>query len=481
MASRDPQRPNIVMIMADDLGPWALGCAGNPEIRTPNIDRMATEGMRFTEFYCASPVCSPARASLLTGQMPSTHGVHDWLGAGHTGAEGLDYLAGQRLYTDDLADAGYRLGLVGKWHLGANDRPRPGFVRWLAHRSGAGRYYDAPLYDQDGPVAAPGYVTDVLSDAASAFITDEATAAEPFYLSLHYTAPHSPWQGHHPKEYTDLYQDCPFDSLPQETPHPWVPIVDGRPIGGEADTRAALEGYFAAVTAMDAGIGRVLATLARHGLDEHTVVIFTSDNGFSCGQRGIWGKGNATFPQNMYDESVKVPFVARQPGQIPAGVVSDALVSAYDFAPTVRDLTGAPSATNESLPGRSFYPELMGQAPHDRHERVVVFDEYGPVRMIRTREHKYVHRYPYGPHELYDLTTDPGERENLIDSAEADELCADLGGQMEAWFREHSRSAADGRVLPVSGYGQIDTVDAGFAAFPPTPQFNTVPRYSCPD
>src|SRR5699024_2939488 len=137
---------------------------------------------------------------------------------------------------------------------------------------------------------------DVFTDAAVRFIEEESQRTEPFYLSLHYTAPHSPWAGQHPDDLTGLYADCPFDSMPQEETHPWVPMVQGHPVGGEADTRAALEGYFAAVSGVDRGVGRVLATLEARGLRENTVVIFTSDNGFSCGQHGIWGKGNGTFP-----------------------------------------------------------------------------------------------------------------------------------------------------------------------------------------
>src|SRR5690625_2745902 len=456
MASRDPMRPNVVMILADDLGPWALGCAGNPEIQTPNIDRMAAEGTRHSEHFCASPVCSPARATLLTGQIPSSHGVHDYLDARHVGSDGADFIEGQRTYTDDLSEAGYELGLVGKWHLGANDKPRQGFSRWLAHGGGGGPYYDAPLYDENGPVDAPGYLTDILSEAACEFVADQGRHEEPFYLSLHYTAPHSPWKDNHPAQYTALYEDCRFDSLPQEATHPWVPIVDGAPIGGEPDTRAALVGYFASVTAMDDGVGRVLAELDRNGLTESTVVIFTSDNGFSCGQHGIWGKGNATFPQNMYEESVKVPFIAYQPGRVRAGAVSDALVSAYDFAPTIRELCGLP-AREEGTPGRSFAPILLEGTERAGHERVVVFDEYGPVRMIRTRTHKYVHRTPHGPHELYDLTTDPGERHNLIGTPGSAALAAELASSMDSWFSQHSRPGADGRVLPVTGAGQVDT------------------------
>ncbi|MPV38146.1 sulfatase family protein [Georgenia subflava] len=475
MASRDPERPNVVLVLADDLGPWALGCAGNPEIRTPHIDGLAAEGTRLSRFFCTSPVCSPARASLLTGEMPSVHGVHDYLDARHVGPDGTDFLAGRRSYTDDLADAGYRLGLVGKWHLGANDRPRPGFVRWLAHAGGGGPYHGAPLHDEHGPVDAPGYVTDVLTDAARQFVAAEADRPEPFYLSLHYTAPHSPWKGHHPAEYTDLYADCAFDSVPQEPTHPWVPLVDGHPIGGEADTRAALEGYFAAVSAMDAGVGGLLAEVAAQELEESTLVIFTSDNGFSCGQHGIWGKGNATFPQNMYDESVLVPFVARLPGRVPAGQVSDSLLSAYDLAPTLRELCGL-GAGPGSGPGRSFAGLLRGDAD-EGHDRVVVFDEYGPVRMLRTRSHKYVHRYPLGPHELYDLVADPAERTNLVDDPDHAGLRAELAAELDAWFRRHTSRDADGRVLPVTGAGQVAPLSEGTGAFREAAQFRAVPRY----
>ncbi|MBR7839697.1 sulfatase-like hydrolase/transferase [Actinospica durhamensis] len=425
MASRDPARPNVLLILSDDQGPWALGCAGNHEIRTPHLDALAGRGVRFSRFFCTSPVCSPARASLFTGRLPSQHGVHDWLAYHHAGHTGLDFLEGQPLFTDLLADAGYRLGLSGKWHLGANDRPRRGFVHWYAHESGGGPYCGAPMYRNGTRVAEPGYLTDALADDAEAFLTTQADAPEPFYLSLHFTAPHKPWRGQHPKQYTDMYRDCAFETCPQPPAHPWQPLdPDGAAVGGEPDTREALIGYFAATTAMDAAIGRVLASLERHSLTESTLVIFTSDNGFNAGHHGIWGKGNGTFPQNMYDSSVMVPFLVAQPGRIPGGRTQAELLSQYDVLPTLVDylaLDSAPAtysadghaADRTDLPGRSFTDLLDGSTPRPRpglptatepeRDRVVVYDEYGPVRMIRTADWKYVHRYPHGPHELYDL------------------------------------------------------------------------------
>ncbi|HKP67067.1 MAG TPA: sulfatase-like hydrolase/transferase, partial [Casimicrobiaceae bacterium] len=182
MASKDPQRPNVLFIISDDQGTWALGCGGNREIRTPVLDRLAEGGVRFDNFFCASPVCSPARASLLTGDIPSRHGVHDWIRVGSMGESRIDYLAGQTLIHDVAARAGYRCGLVGKWHLGASDVPRPNFVEWFAHQAGMGPYYDAPMVDFTRPCKVEGYITDVLAQRASAFVINEHANDSPFWL-----------------------------------------------------------------------------------------------------------------------------------------------------------------------------------------------------------------------------------------------------------------------------------------------------------
>jgi choline-sulfatase len=320
MPSRNTQRPNVLFILSDDQGAWAMRCAGNDEIVTPNLDGIAAQGVRFTDFFCTSPVCSPARASLLTGDIPSRHGVHDWIRAGNVGTGRIDYLAGQTLVTDLAAEAGYRCALVGKWHLGASDVPRGDHVRWYAHQSGMSPYYDAPMVDERTPVKVARYLTDDLTDHALDFLRAEASHDEPFWLALNYTAPHYPWIDSHPREYTDLYAGCAFASCPQEPPHPFT--AHGNPATDEGfrRPRESLTGYFAATTAMDAGIGRVLQHLRDSGLERSTLVIFMSDNGMNCGHHGIWGKGNGTRPQNMYDTSVKVPCLFAQPGRIrPSG------------------------------------------------------------------------------------------------------------------------------------------------------------------
>ncbi len=464
-------RPNVVFLLADDQGAWAMRCAGNGDIRTPNLDRLAASGIRFENFLCVSPVCSPARASLLTGRIPSRHGVHDWIQHGNVnpaelpeamrshgafGAEGrtIKYLAGQRAYTEVLAENGYICGLSGKWHLGDSLRPQKGFSHWFTIARGGCDYFHPDIV-RDGQVQFEStYITDLITEDALAFLTEREGRADPFYLSVHYTAPHSPWdREQHPTDLFDSYAGCAFEATPDLPLHPRQ--VHSCPHGTGQRRRDLLRGYYAAITAMDAGIGQILDCLEAMGLRENTLVFFTSDNGMNLGHHGIWGKGNGTFPLNMFDTSVKVPAIASQPGRIAEGIVSEALLSHYDFAPTLLDFLGLPTMADPALPGRSFAPLLRGE-PFDEAERVVVFDEYGPTRMIRTREWKYVHRYPYGPHELYHLRRDPGELCNLLESGEPGPIINELRTELEVWFRQYADPALDGVHEAVYGSGQLD-------------------------
>jgi arylsulfatase A-like enzyme len=443
-------KPNIVFILSDDHGPWAMGCAGNAEIRTPNLDRLAANGMRFDSFFCASPVCSPARASILTGRIPSQHGVHDWLSGGNMGDEAVEFLQGMVGYTDVLAENGYRCGLSGKWHLGDSVRPQKSFTHWYAHQGGGGPYYNAPMIRDGMPYKEKKYVTEAITDEALDVLDAWVGADEPFYLSVHYTAPHSPWIHNHPQEIVDSYDDCPFDTCPQTEPHP---DCNQLTLNVNKNVRENLKGYFAAVTAMDAQIGRILDKVESLGIADNTLVIYMGDNGFSCGQHGFWGKGNGTFPLNMFDHSVKVPAIFSHPGRIPAGLVCRELVSAYDIFPTLIEVAGVDHPCADGLPGTSFLPLLEGRDSAGR-ENVVVFDEYGPVRMIRNKEWKYVRRYPYGPNELYDLVNDPGELVNLYGSQEHSEVERAMKAELESWFHRYVDPALDGTHEAVTGRGQ---------------------------
>jgi choline-sulfatase len=477
MASKDVNKLNIVFILSDDQGAWAMGCAGNKEIITPNIDSLAEQGLRFSNFFCTSPVCSPARASILTGRIPSQHGIHDWLRGGNVDKSKLDeslqqsgifqheskpieYLKDFKTYPQILSENGYTCALSGKWHLGDSVRPQQGFSHWFTIARGGCSYFK-PDVVRDGKVQIENhYITDLITDDALDFLSTQAEGDTPFYLSIHYTAPHSPWdRDNHPKEFFDLYEDCPFESCPDLPLHPWQ--VNSAPHGTGEVRKELLKGYYAAVTAMDRQIGRIIDKINDMGLRENTLIVFAGDNGMNMGHHGIWGKGNGTFPQNMFDTSVKVPFIVSWPGHIPQGQVCEELLSQYDIMPTLLDLVGLTNPDAEECPGHSFAPILRGEE-YDAGENVVVYDEYGPVRMIRSRDWKYVHRYPYGPNEFYDLKKDPDENENLIDKKELQPIIEKMRGQLEEWFVRYANPEIDGAREGTVGSGQL--CEAGIRA-----------------
>jgi arylsulfatase A-like enzyme len=362
------------------------------------------------------------------------------------------YLEGMRCYTDVLAERDWRCGLSGKWHLGDSLHPQHGFDHWFCHRKGGGSYIDQPMI-RDGVVEpTKGYVTDVITDEALRFL--EAKREMPFYLSVHYTAPHSPWTGH-PEEIVASYDGCRFHSCPQEDRHPWAGPLTRLSYGN----REHLKGYFAAVTAMDANIGRILDKLEQMGIREQTLVLFSSDNGFSCGHHGFWGKGNGTFPMNMYENSVKIPMVVSHRGVIPENRRTQAMMSQYDLFPTLLDYLGLFEADDYEGPGCSYRQVWLGDSAEAR-EDVVVYDEYGPVRMIRTEEWKYIHRYPFGVHELYELKRDPGERQNRIEDEGCRAVVGELRQRLSRWFQRFVDPVREGSRFPISGSGQLRRIDS---------------------
>ncbi len=508
----DKQAMNIVMVMADDMGYWAMHCAGNTDIKTPNLDALARQGMRFTSFFCASPVCSPARASIMTGKIPSQHGVHDWITRGHVSTsdlsetlrekftedttelpwqyhwpksqlsdcEGVQYIDSYPTYTEILAKNGYTCALSGKWHLGDALHPQKGFTYWKVNAMGGDNYYYPIVKTGDSfEMLDHVYITDYTTDNALAFLDAELQSDKedkPFYLSVHYTAPHAPWQREqHPAEFYDLYNDCAFTATPDVEPHPWASKYSAE------QRRENLHGYYAAISAMDAGIGRIVECLKAKGIWEDTLFIFTSDNGMSMGHHGIFGKGNGTFPLNMYDTAVKVPMIMTYPGRIKPGTVNDGLYSHYDIMPTIAELLGEELPDRKSYPGQSFAGLINGALSVDANtargtadaegapkgaDAVVIADEYGPVRMIRTKEYKYIHRYPYGEHEFYDLTNDPDEERNLInESGPYAAAIAEMRNRLEDWFLCYTDPMKDGTKQAVTGLGQTGLVVPGSSEF----------------
>ena len=461
--------PNIVFILTDDQGAWALG-RETPEIVTPNLDRMIDEGTYFTNFFCASPVCSPARCSIVTGRLPSAHGVHDWLRSGNVDISAIpaamrpalpddrvavDYLAGMPTVFDALRKTLYRMNLVGKWHMGDSMRPREGFDEWTVLLRGGCQYKHADVCVDGQPRFLTQYVTDFFTDRAVQVI--DRHPQEPFLLSLHYTAPHTPWaHEQHREDMLRLYDGCPFACHPFQPVHP--DQVGTCEVGDtEERRRYLLRGYYAAISAVDEGVGRIFEALRRNGLADSTLVIFAGDNGMNLGQHGIWGKGNGTYPQNMYDTSVKVPFIVWGPGLVRQGAVVDNLISHYDILPTLREYLGQPTDPSEKLPGESFLEELtVGRPPVDR--RLCILDEYGPVRMIRSRTHKLVHEGIRGGHQLYDLTLDPGETVNRYGDPACAAVQEALSRELEEAFAAYTLAPFDGAKTAPTGSGQMGPI-----------------------
>lgn len=466
---------NILFIMADDQGSWAMHCGGTKELFTPNLDYIAQTGIQFENFYCVSPVCSPARASVFTGDIPSSHGVHDWIRSGNldkdkfekAGRENpywngyscenkpISYLEGKTTYTDLLEKNGYVCALVGKWHLGDSVSPQHGFSKWYTIGLGGCDYYHPDIVENGNiQVLHNQYVTEVIADRAIEYLNEFQKQTKPFYLSLHFTAPHSPWgKEQHPQRWIDYYENCDFSSIPDVEDHP---NTTSEPVYGTEKRKENLRGYFAAISAMDEQIGRILETLEKNGLRENTLVIYTADNGMSMGHHGVWGKGNGTFPFNMYETSVKVPLLISLPGTIPQGIQEQTILSAYDIFPTLLELSKINNKECEKLPGTSFANLLINRKEKNMKEtEVVVFDEYGPVRMIRNKEWKYIHRYPYGPHELYHLVEDSNEEQNLYGQKEYEETAVDMRRKLNDWFCRYIDEKVDGIKEGVTGLGQM--------------------------
>ena len=478
--ARGEAPPNVLLLVTDDQGAWALGTK-MPELHTPTLDRLQREGMTFENFFCASPVCSPARASLTTGRMPSAHGIHDWIrpeGLARSGSptpphepDFLDRAAGADSIAAMLSREGYRCGMVGKWHVGSSDRPAPGFDYWWAHQLGGGPYYGAPIWrhDEDAgrptepaePVHEPEYLTDAITRQGLDFFRRVAGADEPspFFLQVNWTAPHDPWfDGNHPQDLLDLYAQTDFPSVPSPDAHPW--FLEQNFPRAVADRHGALAGYCAAVSGVDRSIGTLLDDLEERGLLDQTLVIFTSDNGFSCGHHGIWGKGNATYPLNFWEPSITVPCIVRWPGRVPAGAVDERPASAVDLLGTIADLTGASPLEDPLRAGGSLAPRLLGGAAVASlpgaaavDDAVMIHDEYGANRMLRTQRWKLVLRRE-GPTELYDLHEDPGEQRDLSQDPAHSAVKDELAAMLEEWFSRHSVEALDGWSSTVDGTGQ---------------------------
>jgi len=388
-------RPNVLFILADDLGYGDLSCYGRPDYDTPVLDRLAEQGMKFTSNYAAAPVCTPTRCAFITGQYPQRFavGLQEPLTA-ESPPVGLP--AAQPTIATRMRAAGYETALIGKWHLGWRPEYRPnrhGFDEFYGSLSGAADYFThiAPdsgeatlpdLWDNDRRVTTDGYLTDVFSDRAVEYVS--RARSKPFYLSLHYTAPHAPWEG-------------PGDGATDHTDHGPGPMYNGGSLGTYAEM----------MRSMDQGIGRVLAALRRARLERDTLVIFTSDNG---GERFSFNWPFSFEKLYLYEGGIRVPAIVRWPGVVPAGSVTDQAAVTMDWTATILAAAGAPVDVAQPLDGESLLPVLRGErGVYDR----ALFWRTRRRAAARIGRWKYVQE---GDAEhLYDLSVDLGEKTDLKD------------------------------------------------------------------
>ena len=407
-------RPNFLFILIDDLRFDALGCVGHPFVKTPNIDRIAREGATFTNAFVTTPLCSPSRASYLTGRYVRSHKV---LGNGDNAALSHQLITWPRL----LHDAGYETGYAGKWHMGTDDSPRPGFDRWVSFR-GQG-VYDDPALNVDGQrIVAKGYMTDLLTEYTVEFLKKPRT--KPFVAYLAHKAVHGPFipAARHKTLFASETIARSANTRDNLDGKPALQRkVDGAPaVSADAvgSNDELIRNQLRCLTAIDEGIGRILKTLEETGQLDNTLVVFTSDNGY------FWGEHHLGDKRWAYEESLRIPMFMRYPKRIKAGSKIGQMVLNVDMAPTMLELGGV-SAPAE-VQGRSITALFKGPVKNWRTSFLSEYFEEPQQRRtpswqaVRNPQWKYIHYTELeGMDELYDLKKDAGEMKNLIHDAAA--------------------------------------------------------------
>jgi len=422
------KRPNVVFILTDDQRSDQLSCEGHPFLKTPHMDRIATEGARFANMFVTTSLCSPSRASFLSGLYAHSHGVVNNF---------TDYPADLPSFPRRLQAAGYETAYIGKWHMGEqSDELRPGFDYWVTHK-GQGKYYDTTFNVNGERTVKEGYYTHRVTDMAADWLSERGD--KPFMLILGHKAPHTPFTPE--KQYERLFDDVkikyPDTAFALQSKPEWVrqrlvtwhgiygPIFGFREEFPDTSPESVKEfrdfvlAYTATIKSVDDSVGRIYKLLEDAGRLDDTLLLFAGDNGFFLGEHGMTDK------RTMHEPSIRVPLLARYPELIRPGTVIEQQVLNVDLAPSVLEICGAEPL--KKIHGRSWKQLLEGRTEGWRTSWYYEYNyekqfPYTPnVRGVRTDRYKYV-RYPHGDGspdrhmaELYDLKSDPGETKNLID------------------------------------------------------------------
>jgi arylsulfatase A-like enzyme len=457
--------PNIVLIFTDNQQAATLACYGNSEVHTPNLDRLAEQGMVFDNAFCPNAFCSPCRASVLTGLLPSQHGVHSWIDDRNMNEWPIDWhaLNGLRTLPATLQSAGYKTALSGKYHLGEPTKSMDGFDYWCTMADGHVRsFYRNRITENGKTYDHEGHTVDFFTEKGVRFMEEQVAADQPFFLYLPYPAPYGHWPATREEDrcrYSDLYDDCPMLSVPREGLSKGSVdafLMRQKYSGGGLDysmtLRApndlpTLRNYYSQISMVDDGVGQIMAALERLGIAEDTMLVFTSDHGLSVGQHGFWGHGEATFPANLHRAAHSVPLLIRHGSSVDAGQRCATMVSNMDVFSTLLDYTDQPNDQGAMVvPSRSLKPLLTGHS--DDWGEDAVYSEQEETRVVRTRKWAYFKRFTDAPNnpikdELFDVETDPGEKINLADDPAFADIRASLDLMLTDFFNIHARREAD--------------------------------------
>ncbi len=447
-------QPDIILIFTDNQQAATLGCYGNSEVHTPNIDRLASRGVRFENAFCANAFCSPCRASLLTGMMPSQHGVHSWIDDRNMAEWPANWhaLTGLNTLPEAMQSLGYRTGMFGKYHLGDPKSRADGWDSWVTMADGHVRsFYDNQIYDNGATYQQPGHSVDFFTDKALEFL--EGTDG-PAFAYIPFPAPYGHWPATNDgrrNRFAGLYDDCPMKSVPRQglsaeavKNYDMIKSGSGDGLDFSMLMRApnhlpTLRNYYSQITMIDDAVGRIAAAAPE------ALIVFTTDHGLSLGHHGFWGHGGSTYPSNLHLAAHSIPLIAAHSGHIGPGRTDASYVSNTDLFATLIDYAGG--VPDPELPSRSLLPVLKAEenAGWGSDE---MFAEQEETRVIRKPGWVFFRRLRGGaapdlPDALYNTATDPGETENLAGDPGHADIAVDLRDRVDRYFARYSRPQAD--------------------------------------